>query len=222
MSFAYKLFQCNGGRTFIRPNSVFRACSSYINLNGSSDSSSTTSKPEIKKSVFISQSHDIFTNLALEDWIYKNFDLSNHHVLMLWANDPCVVIGRHQNPFTETNVSKLVESGITLARRNSGGGAVYHDRGNLNLTFFTPRERYNRKYNLNIITRALFREWCIKAELNERDDIVIGDRKVSVNSLLFSGLVYIYKFDSMVIATCFTMLIETGYPSSNSCYLTIC
>ncbi|KAH8405152.1 hypothetical protein KR222_005441 [Zaprionus bogoriensis] len=134
---------------------------------------------DIKKSVFISQSHDIFTNLALEDWLYKNFEFANHHVLLLWANDPCVVIGRHQNPFTEANVSKLMERGITLARRNSGGGAVYHDRGNLNCTFFSPRERYDRKYNLNIVTRALFREWAIKAEINGRDDIVIANKKIS-------------------------------------------
>lgn len=53
---------------------------------------------EIKKSVFVSQSNNIFTNLALEDWLYRNFDFSKHHVLMLWSNDPCVVIGRHQNP----------------------------------------------------------------------------------------------------------------------------
>ncbi|EDX07318.1 lipoyltransferase 1, mitochondrial [Drosophila simulans] len=134
---------------------------------------------EIKKSVFISQSSDVFTNLALEDWLYKNFDFSRHHVLLLWANDPCVVIGRHQNPFTEANVSRLVERGITLARRNSGGGAVYHDLGNLNCTFFSPRERYDRKYNLNIVTRALFREWAIKAEINERDDIVVMNKKIS-------------------------------------------
>lgn len=134
---------------------------------------------DIKKSVFISQSYDIFTNLALEDWLYRHFDFNRHHVLLLWANDPCVVIGRHQNPFTEANVSKLMYKGITLARRNSGGGAVYHDRGNLNCTFFTPRDRYNRKYNLNILTRALFREWAIKTEINKRDDIVINDKKIS-------------------------------------------
>lgn len=100
---------------------------------------------EIKKSVFISQSYDIFTNLALEDWFYRNFDFTNHHVLMLWANDPCVVIGRHQNPFLEANISKLQQAGVALARRNSGGGCVHHDRGNMNCTFFTPRERYNRR-----------------------------------------------------------------------------
>ncbi|XP_064536510.1 lipoyl amidotransferase LIPT1, mitochondrial [Drosophila montana] len=134
---------------------------------------------DIKKSVFISQSSDVFTNLALEDWLYKNFDFGHHHVLLLWVNEPCVVIGRHQNPFTEANVSKLMERGITLARRNSGGGAVYHDRGNLNCTFFTPRERYDRKYNLNIVTRSLFREWAIKTEINDRDDIVIANKKIS-------------------------------------------
>lgn len=142
-------------------------------------SSCQVSDAEIKKSVFISQSYDIFTNLALEDWLYKNFDFSHHHVLLLWANDPCVVIGRHQNPFTEANVSRLFDKGITLARRNSGGGAVYHDRGNLNCTFFSPRERYNRKYNLSILTRALFREWAIQAEINKRDDIVINGKKIS-------------------------------------------
>ena len=135
---------------------------------------------QIKKSVFISQSHDIFTNLALEDWIYRNYNFANHHVLMLWINEPCVVIGRHQNPFAEVaNVSELARKGIVLARRNSGGGTVYHDSGNLNCTFFTARERYNRRYNLNLITRALFREWSIKADISERDDILLQGKKVS-------------------------------------------
>lgn len=172
-------------------NGKLQLFANYSTENGPTDKSIVKKKSiktipdaEIKKSVFISQSYDVYTNLALEDWIYKNYDFTNHHVLMLWANDPCVVVGRHQNPFTETNVSALVEKGIALARRNSGGGAVYHDRGNLNCTFFMPRERYDRKYNLNLITRALFREWNIKAELNKRDDIVIQNKKV--NTLIFS------------------------------------
>uniref|UniRef100_A0A1B0FHZ4 BPL/LPL catalytic domain-containing protein n=2 Tax=Glossina morsitans morsitans TaxID=37546 RepID=A0A1B0FHZ4_GLOMM len=162
--------------------------SSTTNTNTTNDDSSKdenrnitkcVSDAEIKKSVFISQSYDIFTNLALEDWLYRHFDFSHHHVLLLWANEPCVVIGRHQNPFLETNVSKIMANGIILARRSSGGGTVFHDRGNLNCTFFTPRERYNRKYNLNILTRALFREWAIKADINQRDDIVINEKKIS-------------------------------------------
>lgn len=148
----------------------------------------TTKESEpIRKSVFISQSYDVFTNLALEDWIYKNYDFGNHHVLMLWLNDPCVVVGRHQNPFQETNVSQLEPAGIELARRNSGGGTVYHDRNNLNCTFFTPRERYDRKYNLNLITRAIYREYGIDTEISPRDDILLHGKKVRTPSSLPHG-----------------------------------
>ncbi|XP_051153315.1 lipoyltransferase 1, mitochondrial [Leptopilina boulardi] len=128
---------------------------------------------EIKKSVFISQSTDIHRNLALEDWFYKNFNFQNHHLLLLWKSDPCVVIGRHQNPWIEANINAIENNDIKLARRNSGGGTVYHDFGNLNLSFFTPKERYNRKYNLDIITRAIFREWGLKTTVNKKDDIVV-------------------------------------------------
>lgn len=134
---------------------------------------------DVKKSVFISQSNDVFTNLALEDWIYRNYDFAHHHILMLWINTPTVVIGRHQNPFTEANVSALMRNGVELARRNSGGGAVYHDLGNLNCTFFTPRARYDRKYNLNLITRALYREYGISADISDRDDITLLGKKIS-------------------------------------------
>lgn len=150
----------------------------YSTTNPPSSASTKESEP-IRKSVFISQSYDVFTNLALEDWIYKNYDFGNHHVLMLWLNDPCVVIGRHQNPFNETNVSQLQSAGIELARRNSGGGTVYHDRNNLNCTFFTPRERYDRKYNLNLITRAIYREYGIDTEISPRDDILLHGKKIS-------------------------------------------
>lgn len=135
---------------------------------------------DIKKSVFISQSTDIYTNLALEDWFYRNYDFSKHHILLLWKSDPCVVIGRHQNPWVECNIPDIEQSKIAVARRNSGGGTVYHDFGNLNLSFFTPRERYNRKYNLDIITRALFREWGLKSVINKKDDIIVqGEFKIS-------------------------------------------
>ncbi|CAK1540192.1 unnamed protein product [Leptosia nina] len=135
---------------------------------------------EITKSVFMSQSTDIYTNLAMEDWMYRNMDFSNHHVMMVWRNEPCVVIGRHQNPWLEANVPFLGEKDISLARRNSGGGTVYHDRGNLNITFFTHRDRYDRKYNLEIIKRALYRSFGIKSLINERQDIIVRDKyKVS-------------------------------------------
>lgn len=176
---------------FNKWNNGMLSCVVHQNAHAQSNSmsSSTKKRPvtvihnnesEISKSVFISQSNDIFTNLALEDWLYRNFDFTNHHVMLLWRNAPCVVIGRHQNPWLEANFGPLNDLGIEVARRNSGGGTVYHDKGNLNLTFFTPRERYNRKQNLELISSALHREWGLKTEINNREDIVIdGMYKVS-------------------------------------------
>ncbi|KAI5644953.1 lipoyltransferase 1, mitochondrial isoform X1 [Phthorimaea operculella] len=150
------------------------------NLSAKRKENNLPEEREVTKSVFMSQSTDIYTNLALEDWMYRNMDFSNHHVMMVWRNEPCVVIGRHQNPWLEANVPLLAEREIALARRNSGGGTVYHDRGNLNITFFTPKERYDRKYNLELIKRALYRGFGVKTTINERQDIIVRDKyKVS-------------------------------------------
>ena len=101
-------------------------------------------------------------------------------MLLLWRNEPCVVIGRHQNPWTESNVPFLRENAINLARRNSGGGTVYHDLGNLNCTFFTRRSRYNRTRNLNIICNAIREATALNVAVNSRDDIVLDeDLKIS-------------------------------------------
>lgn len=136
----------------------------------------------VKRYVYVSQSHDIYTNLALEDWIYKNIDCKNNHILMLWTNNPCVVIGRFQNPWLECNLlnlDKITEDGVKFARRNSGGGTVYHDKGNLNLTFFTSREYYNRKINLEFIKTVLREEFGTNVEINNREDLVIDGCKIS-------------------------------------------
>ncbi|XP_014250432.1 lipoyltransferase 1, mitochondrial [Cimex lectularius] len=130
---------------------------------------------DIKKSVFISQSSDVYTNLALEDWMYNNLDFTNHHVMLLWRNDPCVVIGRHQNPWCESDLTSLENNRVSLARRNSGGGAVYHDPGNLNITFFAPKQRYNRKNNLVLLAKTLEREWNLRPEISSKEDILIDD-----------------------------------------------
>lgn len=153
------------------------------NLSAKREGNKLPAEGEITKSVFMSQSTDIYTNLALEDWMYHNMDFSNHHVMMVWRNEPCVVIGRHQNPWQEANLPLLSEKEIALARRNSGGGTVYHDRGNLNITFFTPKERYDRKYNLELIKRALYRGFGVKSTINERQDMVVRDKyKVSFSN----------------------------------------
>lgn len=133
-----------------------------------------------KRVVFISQSTNVYANLAFEAWMYKNWCFDKRQVLFLWRNSPCVVIGRHQNPLVEANLPYLASAGIPVARRSSGGGTVYHDEGNLNCTFFTARDRYNRKENLGVICRALENDFGIRAEVNGRDDIIVDDQyKVS-------------------------------------------
>ena len=74
--------------------------------------------------VLHSQSHDPLFNLATEEWIFKEMDPSKQ-TLFLWRNGPTVVIGKHQNPWKECHIHQMEKDGVVLARRQSGGGAVY-------------------------------------------------------------------------------------------------
>ncbi|XP_077370402.1 lipoyl amidotransferase LIPT1, mitochondrial isoform X2 [Festucalex cinctus] len=94
---------------------------------------------------------------------------------------PAVVIGRHQNPWKECNLSLMRRTGISLARRRSGGGTVFHDLGNLNLTFFASKNGYDRQRNLKVITEAIGRlRPELEIEATERFDIFLkGHYKIT-------------------------------------------
>ncbi|KAM9321554.1 lipoyl amidotransferase LIPT1, mitochondrial [Gastrophryne carolinensis] len=128
-----------------------------------------------------SLSNNVYENLAVEDWIHDNMDLGERNVLFLWRNSPTVVVGRHQNPWKECNLHLMREKGIGLARRRSGGGTVYHDLGNVNLTFFTSRNRYDRMENLNLVIRALKElQPYLDVEATKRYDLLLdGKYKIS-------------------------------------------
>ncbi|MCG8481258.1 MAG: lipoate--protein ligase [Spirochaetales bacterium] len=127
--------------------------------------------------VLISDTTDPWFNLATEDWIFRELD-SDTHTLFLWRNADTIVIGRHQNPWVECKVKKMEEDHVTLARRQSGGGAVFHDLGNTNFTFLSSGAAYSQDTNFEIVIAALA-QFRIRAERSGRNDILVGGRKVS-------------------------------------------
>ncbi|BDF06014.1 lipoate--protein ligase [[Clostridium] hylemonae] len=122
---------------------------------------------------------DPYYNLALEEY------LLTHHmegvIVMLWQNDNTIVVGRHQNAMEEINQQFVKEHGIRVVRRTTGGGAVYHDLGNLNYSVIADRGEEGRdemKHFTGPVIEVL-RELGAKAEFSGRNDIMIEDRKVS-------------------------------------------
>jgi len=127
--------------------------------------------------VYTAEHHNPWFNLATEDWLFKNFP-ADQHVLFLWRNHPCIVIGRFQNPWMECDLEKMKEDDIFLSRRQSGGGAVYHDLGNTNFTFMSPADDYSNTRNFNIILRALS-TLGIAGEVSGRNDLLVDGKKFS-------------------------------------------
>lgn len=135
-------------------------------------------------SIIISQSHNPWHNLALEEYLFDHLE-NNSRILYLWQNDHTVVIGKSQNSWKECRVSQLEADGGYLARRTSGGGAVYHDLGNLCYTFMASSDLYSKEEYLTIILSAL-ESFGIKAGFTGRNDISLDDgRKFSGNAFRF-------------------------------------
>lgn len=166
-------------RTFLQLRAQSKACFQWA--RGKSTLTELIDENGKSGLVLKSMSTDIYENLAMEDWIHDNVDLQNRSILFLWRNGPAVVIGRHQNPWQECNLQLMRERGIPLARRRSGGGTVFHDLGNVNLTFFTSKKKYDRHRNLHVVTSALTRlRPNLDVKATERFDILLnGHHKIS-------------------------------------------
>lgn len=128
--------------------------------------------------------HDPSVNLAIEEYILKHLDIENNTYLLFYINEPSIIIGKHQNTVEEINVDYVRENNIHVVRRLSGGGAVYHDLGNLNYSFITKddgKSFSNFKKFTEPVTKAL-QKLGVNAELSGRNDIQVGDRKISGNA----------------------------------------
>ncbi|MCP3026732.1 lipoate--protein ligase [Halobacillus sp. A5] len=122
-------------------------------------------------------------NLAIEEYALKNLDI-NETYLLFYINEPSIIIGKNQNTIEEINTNYVDENGIHVVRRLSGGGAVYHDLGNLNFSFITKDDGdsfHDFAKFTEPVTQAL-NKLGVAAELSGRNDIVVDGRKISGNA----------------------------------------
>lgn len=126
---------------------------------------------------------DSTVNLAIEEYALTNLDVEETY-LLFYINEPSIIIGKNQNTFEEVNQEYVREKGIHVVRRLSGGGAVYHDLGNLNFSFITKNDGdsfRNFQRFTQPVTKAL-RQLGVDAQLTGRNDIQVGERKISGNA----------------------------------------
>ncbi len=132
---------------------------------------------------FVNSNHNPHHTLALEEYMVENVK-KNEVILYLYSHADTVVIGKNQNAWSECRHEKLLADGGTLARRISGGGAVFHDIGNLNFSFIVGKENYDLHRQLSVILAAV-KSFGIDAHFSGRNDILAGDRKFSGNAFCF-------------------------------------
>lgn len=123
---------------------------------------------------------DPTVNLAAES-AFLDRVRKNELILYLWQNDNTIVIGRNQNKYRECNLRNIEKDHVHLVRRMSGGGAVYHDTGNLNFTFITDDENYSVERQSEVILRALAKRG-LRAEISGRNDLLMQGMKFSGNA----------------------------------------
>ncbi len=145
---------------------------------------------------FESNSFDPYYNLGLEKYLFENVQ-EDEVILYLWQNEKTIVCGRNQNVFKECNLTALESFGGRIARRLSGGGAVYHDLGNLNFTFIARERNYDLAKQLSVITEAVTA--CgVEAEVTGRNDITAHGKKFSGNAFQKSNGTHLHHGTIMI------------------------
>ena len=124
-----------------------------------------------------------YYNLALEEFVFENLDRGKEY-FMLWQNENSIIVGKYQNTAEEINRAAVDAQGIRVARRLSGGGAVYHDMGNLNFTFVVDKQNVDG-LNFRVFVEPVvetLKSFGVEAEFSGRNDILVNGMKISGNS----------------------------------------
>lgn len=127
---------------------------------------------------------DPYLNLALEEYLVRHQLIAQEDLLLLYINEPCLVLGKNQSIYKELNFDFLRENRVKLARRISGGGTVYQDNGNLNFAFISSFEEFkinNYRHFNQPIANAL-NKIGIAATMDKRNNLLLNERKISGNS----------------------------------------
>lgn len=135
---------------------------------------------------FESKTNDPEINLATEEYLLKE---KNEEIFMLWQNDRSVILGAYQNAYEEVDIEKAKECSVKIVRRITGGGAVYHDMGNVNFSFIGRRESKDMldfQMYMERIEKAINMIGA-KAVIKGRNDILINGKKVSGNAQHICG-----------------------------------
>ena len=126
---------------------------------------------------------DPWRNLALEELCLDRVGQGGR-ILFLWQSADTVVIGKNQNPWLECSLTAMEKGGAKLARRLSGGGAVFHDAGNLNYAFLMPRREYKDRTIFNIVIKAL-KHFGVQAGLMGKSSLAVNGRKIAGNAFCY-------------------------------------
>lgn len=141
------------------------------------------------KKIIISNEFDPYFNIAAENQLFLASDEDMH--LFLWQNDASVIIGRNQNIYAECNLAYLKEHDIKVVRRFSGGGAVYHDKGNINFTFITKEKEASQVKFIELIQVAMA-NLGIDCEFSGKNDLLYKKQKFSGHAYYTDGENYMY------------------------------
>lgn len=138
--------------------------------------------------VIISENGDGYFNLAMDEFLLERHraGILDGVTLYFYVNSNAVIIGRNQNAWRECDWESMEREGVQLVRRHTGGGAVYHDGGNLNFSFIADEREYDKDRQNRVLLSALS-SLGISAELSGRNDILVGGRKISGCAYALSG-----------------------------------